>query len=188
MMFRTLLLLSLFGCNDGDSGVSVGNPNKDTLLRIGPPGDDITLDLATVGVASIVLVGADGEVSVDPPSETDVLAGVTLDLPAGDWMSVSLGLTGALTLVGLDGEGVVDVQLSVPEVSVVAMREAIELGEPHVFELGFPGWLSAEEVGWGRGTDHIVREGDVEHDVLVGFVSERSALHADLDGDGEPDR
>ena len=71
---------------------------------------------------------------------------------------------------------------------MTANRLPFELGEPHVFELGFPDWLTAATVGWTAGEEHVVRASDPFHDRLVELVTEGSALHADTDGDGNPDR
>lgn len=185
-LFVGLLLAS--ACHDERSGVSIGNPNKNTLLRVAPPGDGLELDAAEVQVVGIVLVGPEGETRTDPPSDRDVLAGVDLGLPAGAWTAVELELRDAFLVTGTDRGARLDLALEVPEVAVSATRLPFELGEPHVFELGFPGWLSAEQVGWMAGDEHVVRRSDPEHDRLVELVTERSALLVDADGNGEPDR
>ena len=83
MTLRCLAALVLVGCALDRPGVSVGNPNKNTLLRVGPPGAGIELATADVAVHSVTLVDADGRTEVAPPSATDVLTGVPLGLPGG---------------------------------------------------------------------------------------------------------
>ena len=96
-------------------------------------------------------------------------------------------LTSALTVLGRDDDHDVDLELDLADIAVSSSRLPYELGEPHVFELAFPGWLDAENVGWTRGEDHTVRPGDEVHDVLADAVERRSGLYVDADGDGEPD-
>jgi len=188
MIKRCLVLPLLLGCGNGHDGVSVGNPNLDTLLRVAPPGDGLQLDRAEVRVDAIVVSGVDDRLEVGPPMEIDVLAGVPLGLPAGRWSRIELELDGRFVVLGTDRGAELDLALEVPSVAVQAVRLPFELGEPHVFELAFPGWLSADEVGWQPGVPHVVRPSDPEHDRLVDFVTERSELLVDADGDGKPDR
>lgn len=182
---RPLLLLLLAACADGGAGTSIGNPNM-TLLRIAPSG--VELSSATLTVDEITLVGADGEAEGNRIGGDDVLNGVELEMPKGVWTSVRLTMSGEFVILGTDGADTIDLQLSVPEVSVEVSRLPIELDEPHVFELAYPDWLTAAEAGWSAGEAHVVRPGDALHDPLATKVAQRSSLLPDADEDGQPER
>lgn len=172
-------LMIMVACDPTGDGTSIGNPNK-TLLRVAPAGE-VVLTSAELTVRELVVDG----VSLQVPAETDVLEGVELDLPR-DLESITLVLDGTFDLLGGDGEARIDLNLDVQRVSIVVGRQPLELDQPHVFELATPDWLSAEQVGWTRGQDHIVRPGDPFHEGLVTAV-EGSRFHLDADGDGVPD-
>lgn len=175
------------GCLEPDPGTSVGNPNL-TLVKVAPPGPGLTLDLASLPIAAVQVSNSDGTRDAPVPSSTDVLKGAPLDLPAGDWTELSLVVDGRFVVQGVDGDGEVDLELELDEVAVRSLRSPLQFDEPHVFELAFPEWLTADNVGWTAGDDHVVRPGDPVHDVLADFVESRSAFLADPDGDGEPNR
>jgi hypothetical protein len=142
---------------------------------VAPAGGAARITLAELVVARIEVTGDDGVVTVDPPAGTDVLAGVPLALPEGDWTSVTLELGSTLDVLGTD-EGAFDLSLEVDTVGVQAARLPFELGEPHVFELASEGWLTPERAGWDPSTDRVVRPGDVAHDAFVEAVQQGSSL------------
>lgn len=180
-----MLTLLLLACDPSGQGTSVGNPNK-TLLRVAP-GGEVTLDLAELPVERLELVGSDPQ-TVDVEG-VDVLEGVELDLPAGDWTSLRLVPAGPFRLQGLaDQGGRVDLLLEVPVVGVSVTRGPLLADQPHVFELAFPDWLTGEVVGWDLSADQQIRATDPLHADLVESVVEGSALLPDVDGDGEPER
>lgn len=178
-----ILWLVLLGCGGPREGTSIGNPNK-TLMRIAPPGAGIDLDLAELELQSLDVDGF----AVDLPRTDDLLAGVSLDLPAGSIQSLRVEFAGPLRILGSEQGATLDLELDLIELELEFTRLPIELDQPHVFELGMPDWLDAEQVGWVRGEAHTVRPGAPEHDILVEVLRQGSALLLDADGDGQPDR
>lgn len=175
-------LLLVFACKALPNGTSIGNPNK-TIIKVAPPGDEVQLQQATLKLQGVFASGT----AIDPPESDDVLAGLEIELPRNA-TSVRLEIEGTFDLLGMDGENVVDLQLDVQQVQVVALDRLVAEPSPLVFELAYPGWLDASEVGWSRGEDHVVRPGGPNHLVLVDAVRLSSSLLQDADDDGEPDR
>ena len=182
------LCLLLMACADGAEGTSIGNPNL-TVLRIAPAGDGIAVSTAEVGIGAIRITDLAGETTVyDAPEGRNLLSGVDFELPTGTWASLQLELNGDFMLSGDDAGDRIDLQLELNAVGVAASRSPLEINQPHVFELAYPDWLTATEVGWTPGQAHVVRPGDQLHDTLATVVAQRSSLLPDGDGDGEPDR
>lgn len=191
MTWRSILLLGVVAgaCADPieDPGTSVGNPNL-TLVKVAPGGLGVEITKANLPFSSVTVSNAAETVEVDLPTSNDVLAGAPLDLPTGDWTQLSLQLDGTLNLAGTESNATIDLELDVAAVTVRSERSPLETGEPHVFELAFPGWLEAQNTGWVSGEDHTIRQGDPIHDTLVDSIQQRSAYLPDADRDGEPDR
>jgi hypothetical protein len=178
-----LLPLFLLACDPTGSGTSIGNPSK-TLLRLAPAGDGITLDVAETTIDALLVDG----VEIDTPTGEDLLRGVDLQLPSAALTSVEVRFDGLFTVLGVEEGATLDLGLDVRDVRVDSNRGPLVADEPHVFELGEPGWLDADRVGWTRGVDHVVRPGDAVHDPLVRTLRERASWLPDDDGDGNPDR
>ncbi|MCB9669973.1 MAG: hypothetical protein H6736_21280 [Alphaproteobacteria bacterium] len=179
------MILLLVACDPTGSGTSIGNPNR-TLLRVAP-GGDVELTSAELDLIRVVLDGPEGQQILEGPFATDVLEGVELDLPTGEWTSLTLTAGAPFALLG-DAGGSVDLTLDVPEVGVQVDRGPLLDGQPHVFELASPGWLDASVVGWDLGVDQVVTPDGPLHARLAEAITAGSALWPDADGDGEPDR
>lgn len=179
-MRRLIALVLVAGCSS--EGTSIGNPNK-TIILVAPPGDQVELESATLPISAIQVDGEDVEV----PEGNDALEGIPIDLP--NWLlSVRVELDGTFDLIGTEGASQVDLQLDVGQIQVNATRLPFQPGQPHVFELGSPGWLDADRVGWARGEDHLVTPDSPEHPTLVEAIQFDSQILADPDGDGVPER
>lgn len=185
------ILLALMACSDPDdveNGTVVGNPGE-TAFRVAD-GDGFETVGARVGVESMVWVACDGTLQeenvdqvIDLTDEDQAFA-----IPNGVWCAAALVLYDSVELdIAVGGEERFTVVVEV-ELIEVWNEDGFEIdGDQTVFELGNPGWLSAEDVENAEWLEEF--EGDersvmVVDDAIAFDLAGGSGLFADTDGDG----
>lgn len=184
---RFLTFALLFACRGAPvEGTSVGNPTELTVRLA--PSSDLTLDLAEValGVARFTDVEG-GDVEVNLATTADLLDGGPLELPDLDWVSLELSLASPLELGGATSGGAeASLTIDADSLTLIPSAEAVAFdGGAYVLELGHPGWLDAESVGYDPDQDLLVEPGSAAHDNLAWLLGYTSSLYEDLDRDGE---
>lgn len=187
-MTRLLPLALLLGCRNGgpSEGTSVGNPTELTLSVA--PSADLLLDAAQVDLSLARFADAQGgfdDVNLD--ASVDLLAGGTVTIPDLEWSTLELFFASPMALSGsTSGDAAARVTLEVESLLLTAaVAEVVFDGGSFVLELGSPGWLDAESIGYEPDEELLVEPGDAVHDTLAELVQYRSSLIPDQDGDRE---
>jgi len=184
---RFLPLALLLACRGGPvEGTSVGNPTE--LAARLAPSSDLIIDSAQValGVASFTN-GQGGVEDVDLAATVDLLDGGSLEMPELEWVSLELFFASPIELHGsTSGDAEASVTIDAESLFLTSSADAVGFdGGAYVLELGIPGWLDADSIGYDPDEDLLVEPGSTEHDTLAGLVGHSSSLVEDQDGDGE---
>lgn len=127
---------------DDGSGVGPPRPRAPTarLVMTVAPGHDLDFTWGELSVAAVELTHREGWTLLLPVERTIALGEDELTLPVGDWSALTVLLDDPI-LLGLDGEER-PVALRVHEIEV-ALDRPLRGG---ALELGFDGWLGAEDL------------------------------------------
>jgi len=182
MTSHLLLFIAMIGCRSGsvsDQGTVVGNPG-DNAMRVAE-GNDLALVSARTTVDTMAWSGCDGDVEViELAQEFDLLANHAFEMPLGTWCDVTIVFSDSLSVeaTGIDeaDDTTITLDLNVESASLHANGGFVIANSRHVLELGYPGWLDAEEL-----SDEDASAKDA---ALIDIVSNRSALFADENNDG----
>lgn len=170
-------------------GTGVGNPGSTQLVTA--RATDASLDAGAGYVTSLALTACDdGEVeTVEVDAPVDLLGSGALAVPGGTWCEVSVAFDQGVTYSGATTDGgTFSLALELATIDLPLLSPLVVDETALLTELGFTGWLSAEELGAPGAGDHVdVGPSDPLHDTLVRRLGAASAMFLDDDEDGELD-
>lgn len=177
LAFAALSAVSACGVDITASGTAVGNPTD--MSGHVAPGASLGWESATARVSTVAFTDCAGAQEVRTiDADVDLLGGTSLEVPAGSWCRFGLAFASPLALSGAtEGGDSFAFALVVDAVSVAAPRGISTDAGPFVFELGSPGWVSADDVAAGQ--PDSIRQSE-----LVAALKSTSSLYRDPDGDG----
>lgn len=170
-----------------DPGTSVGNPTM-VAVRLAPAGD-LEFTEVRADIAGIVLESCAGGLEEAPfDANMDLMHAPGVAIPAGNWCEMAL-LFASPVLVHAEGVngGSLQMDLDVEE-SWVGHPQGLWIDDNTlVWELGGPGWTSAEMLGIEEGVDLQFGTETPESQGLSGVLVESAALWFDDDANGHLD-
>ncbi len=173
-----ILLLACVEAPDHE-GIAIGNPPSVTA-RLAPV--DGAQGTAARMHVSEVTAGCGAELSmISDIGAIDLLGANELPVPSAEACVLSIGASSALELAFLRDDGThVQGALDIGTLSLMS-DEGVELTGSWVFELGAPGWLSADMLDG----EAPLAPGSETYGLVVAALRSGSGLFADLDEDGQ---
>jgi len=187
---RITLICALLTACGGEplQGTAVGNPgNLD--VSVGDVPDEITLDLAEVHAADLVLLGCAGEAAVVPiQSVLDGLgpSAVDIEMPGGSWCGALLTLDPAAdgqVVLGGSTTGGTDFAIAMDPGSLPVHEDFLVDGNELLLVVSLGDVLDVAEIE-SRGATADIPADDAAAVGWSDLLSDRTGLYEDRDGNG----
>lgn len=180
------LLFGLTACQPENTveGIAVGNPGKVSAQVAASSGLEVIS--SWMHVEALTLESCHGERRTFAGGLSMDLAGDGwLELPGGEWCSLTVAPDGPLLVVveGAGG-GVAELYLSIAPLELSSSSGFLVDSGTWIVELGELDWISELELGIEGGAEVKIDSDAPQHDALVQRLEQTSSLVEDVDGDG----